>query len=53
MAKEGSVDLSCLLNYLRMSLSGFSSFCLTLSLMLFTLSGGVHFVWRWCRLCPV
>ena len=27
VAKEGAVDLSCLLNCLRVSLLGFSSFC--------------------------
>ena len=44
--------LSFLLNCLRVSLLGFSSFCLTLSMMRLTLSGGVHFVRRLCRLCP-
>ena len=34
--KDGVVDLSCLLNCLRVSLIGFSSFCLTLSMMRFT-----------------
>ena len=29
--KDGVVDFSCLLNCLRVSLLGFSSFCLTLS----------------------
>ena len=46
---------SCLLNCLRVSLLEFSSFCLTLSMMRLTLSGagGVHFVRRLCRMCPV
>ena len=44
--KDGVVAFSCLLNCLRVSLLGFSSFCLTLS-------GGVHFVRRLSRLCPV
>ena len=47
------VAFSCLLNCLRVSLLGFSSCCLTLSMMRFTLSGGVQFVKRLCRLCPV
>ena len=47
------VDLSCLLNCLRVSLLGFSSFCLTLSMILLTLSWGVHFVRRWYRPCPI
>ena len=51
--KDEVVALSCLLNCLRVSLLGFSSFCLTLSMMRLTLSGGVHFVGRLCRLCPV
>ena len=51
--KDGVVALSCLLNCLRVSLLGFSSFCLTLSMMRLTLTGGVHFVRRLCRLCPV
>ena len=51
--KDGVVAFSCLFNCLRVSLLGFSSFCLTLSMMRLTLSGGVHFVRRLCRLCPV
>ena len=51
--KDGVVAFSCLLNCSRVSLLGFSSFCLTLSMMRLTLSGGVHFVRRLCRLCPV
>ena len=49
------MPLSCLLNCLRVSLLGLSSFCLTLSMKLFTLSGagGVHLVWRWCRPFPI
>ena len=39
VAKEGAVEFSCLLNCWKVSL--------TLSMMLFILSGGVHFVWRW------
>ena len=35
------VDLSCLLNFLRMSLLGFPRFCLTLSIIPFNLSGGI------------
>ena len=46
VVKEGVVDFSCLLNCFRMSLSGFSSFYLTLSMILLILSGGVHFVRR-------
>ena len=45
--KGGVVAFSCLLNCLRVSLLGFSSFRLTLSMMRLTLSGGVHFVRRW------
>ena len=37
---------------LEVSLLGFYSFCLTMSMMRFTLSGGVLFVRRWCRLSP-
>ena len=37
--KEGAVDLSCRLNCLRVSLLEFSSFCLTLYMILSTLSG--------------
>ena len=51
--KDGLVAFSCLLNCLRVSLLGFSSFCLTLSMMRLTLSGGVHFVRKLCRRCPV
>ena len=51
--KDGVVAFSCLLNCLRVSLLGFSSFSLTLSMMRLTLSGGVHFVRRLCRLCSV
>ena len=46
--KDGVVAFSCLLNCLRVSLLGFSSFCLTLSMMRLTLSAGVHFVRRLC-----
>ena len=42
--KDGVEAFSCPLNCLRVSLLGFSSFCLTLSMMRLTLSGGVHFV---------
>ena len=38
VVKEGVVDFSCLLTCLRVSLLGFSSFCLTLSMMRLTLS---------------
>ena len=48
-----SGDRMTMLDGLRVSLLGFSSFCLTLSMMRLTLSGGVHFVRRLCRLCPV
>ena len=41
--KDGVVAFSCLLNCLRVSLLGFSSFCLTLSMMRLTLSGGCPF----------
>ena len=51
--KDGVVAFSCLFNCLRVSLLGFSSFCLTLSMMRLTLSGGVHFVRMLCRRCPV
>ena len=51
--KDGVVAFSSLLNCLRVSLLGFSSFCLTLSMMRLTLSGSAHFVRRLCRLCPV
>ena len=37
--KDGVVAFSCLLNCLSNSLLGFSSFCLTLSMMRLTLSG--------------
>ena len=37
--KDGVVALSCLLNCLWVNLLGFSSFCLTLSMMRLTLSG--------------
>ena len=51
--KDGVVDFSCLLNCLRGSFLRFSSFCLTLSSVHDAFySGGVHFVRRWCRLCP-
>ena len=42
--KDGVVAFSCLLNCLGVSLLGFSSFCLTLSMMRLTLSG-------WCPFC--
>ena len=52
--KDGVVAFSCLLNCLRVSMLEFSSFCLTLSMMRLTLlGGGVHFVRRLCRLCPL
>ena len=35
MVKDGAADLSCLLNCLRVNLLGFSSLCLTLSIILF------------------
>ena len=38
VVKERPGDLSCLLNCLRVSLLRFSSFCSTLSMILFTLS---------------
>ena len=41
--KDGVVAFSCLLNCLRVSLLGFSSFCLRLSMMRLTLSGGFPF----------
>ena len=41
--KDGVVAFSCLLNCLRVSLLGFSSFRLTLSMMRLTLSGGFPF----------
>ena len=41
--KDGVVAFSCLLNCLRVSLLGFSNFCLTLSMMRLTLSGGCPF----------
>ena len=41
--KDGVVAFSCLLNCLRVSLLGFSSFCLTLSMMRLTLLGGCLF----------
>ena len=41
--KDGVVAFSCLLNCLRVSLLGFSSFCLILSMMRLTLSGGCPF----------
>ena len=50
---EGVLGYSCLLNCLRDSLLGFSNFCLTLSIMRFTLSGGVHFVRMFCRRIPL
>ena len=42
--KDDVVALSCLLNCLNVSLLGFSSFCLTLSMMRLTLSGCVDCV---------
>ena len=47
--KDGVVAFSCLLNCLRISLLGFSTFWFTLSMMNLTLPGGVHFVRRLCR----
>ena len=41
--KDGVVAFSCLLNWLRVSLLGFSSLCLILSMMRLTLSGGCPF----------
>ena len=41
--KDGDVALSCLLNCLRVCLLGFSSLCLTLSMMRLTLSGRCPF----------
>ena len=41
--KDGVVAFSCLLNCLSVSLLGFSSFCLTLSMMRLTLLGGCPF----------
>ena len=41
--KDGVVAFSCLFNCLTVSLLGFSSFCLTLSMMRLTLSGGCPF----------
>ena len=53
--KDGVVAFSFLLNCLRVSLLGFSSFCLTLSNVhdAFDSVRGVHFVRGLCRLCPV
>ena len=49
VVRDGVVDLSCMLNCLRVSLLGSSSCCLTLSMMRFTLSGvsilGKHMMW--------
>ena len=39
VVREGVVDFSFLLNLLRVCLLGFFSYCLTLSMMRFTLSG--------------
>ena len=47
------MDLSCMLNCLRISLSGFSSYCLTMFVTLLFLSRGVHFVLRWRRMCTI
>ena len=52
VVKYKIVDFSCLLNWLRVSLLGFSSFCFTLSTMSFAVRG-VHFVRSWCRPCSV
>ena len=41
--KDGVVAFSCLLNCLRVSLLGSSSFCLTLFMMRLTLPGGCPF----------
>ena len=43
MVNEEAADLSCLSNYLRVSLLGFSSFCSPMSMILFTQSGGCPF----------
>ena len=43
VVKDGVVDFSCLLKCSRVSLLWFSSFCLTLSMMRFTLSVGCTF----------
>ena len=53
--KDGVVAFSFLLNCLRVSLLGFSSFCLTLFNVhdAFDSVRGVHFVRGLCRLCPV
>ena len=55
VVEEGVVDLSCLLNCLRVSLLGFSSVCLTLFILLLLCQGVsiLYFVRRWCRPCPV
>ena len=42
--KDGVVAISCLLNCLRVSLLGFSSFCLTLSML-----GGAYDVGSSCK----
>ena len=48
-----SCSLILLIKGRFVSLLGLSSFCLTLSMMRLTMSGGVHFVRRLRRLCPV
>ena len=54
MVKEEAVVLCFLLIFLRVSLLEISSFCLTLSMILFTLSGvslcNLYGGRRWCRL---
>ena len=39
--------------FLSVSWIGFSSFLLTLSIIILTLSGGFHFIRRFCRPCPI
>ena len=51
--KDVVVKFSYLNNCLRVSLLRFSSFCLTLSIMCFTMSGGVRLVRRWYILYTV
>ena len=44
-SQDGSCGHQLFLNCLRVSLSAFSSFYLTQSKILFTMSGGAYFVW--------
>ena len=55
VAKERVVHFSCMLNWFRVSLLGCLVFVwhCPVSIMCFTLSGGVHFLRRWYRLCLV